>query len=47
MDAAQEMQIVADIRKYVTDNLPLTQLSNEELEERIESIAEQHLQGIY
>lgn len=47
MDAAQEMQIVADIRKYVTDNLPLTQLSNEELEERIESITEQHLQGIY
>lgn len=47
MDAAQEIQIVADIRKYVTDNLPLTQLSNEELEERIESITEQHLQGIY
>jgi len=47
MDAAQEMQIVAEIRKYVTDNLPLTQLSNEELEERIESITEQHLQGIY
>lgn len=47
MDAAQEMQMVADIRKYVTDNLPLTQLSNEELEERIESITEQHLQGIY
>ena len=47
MDAAQEMQIVADIRKYVTDNLPLTQLNNEELEERIESITEQHLQGIY
>ena len=47
MDAAQEMQMVADIRKYVTDNLPLTQLNNEELEERIESITEQHLQGIY
>lgn len=47
MDAAQEMQIVAEIRKYVTDNLPLTQLRNEELEERIESITEQHLQGIY
>lgn len=47
MDAAQEMQIVADIRKYVTDNLPLTQLNNEELEERIESITEQHLQGMY
>lgn len=47
MDAVQEMQIVADIRKYVADNLPLTQLDNEELEERIESITEQHLQGIY
>ncbi len=47
MDAEQEVQIVTDIRKYVTDNLPLTQLSDEELEEKIVSITEQHLQGVY
>ena len=47
MDADQELQLVADIRKYVTDNLPLTQLSDDELEEKIESITEQHLQDIY
>lgn len=47
MDADQELRLVADIRKYVTDNLPLTQLSDDELEEKIESITEQHLQDIY
>lgn len=47
MDADQELRLVADIRKYVTDNLPLTQLSDDELEEKIESITEQHLQNIY
>ena len=47
MDATQELQLVADIRKYVTDNLSLTLLSDEELEEKIESITEQHLQGVY
>lgn len=47
MDENQELQLVADIRKYVTDNLPLTQLSNEELEEKIESLTEQKLQGTY
>ncbi len=47
MDEALEMQLVTDIRKYVTDNLPLSQLSNEELEEKIEDITEQHLRGIY
>lgn len=47
MDFEQEQQMVADIRKSVTDNLPLTQLNNEQLEEKIESITEQFLQGIY
>ncbi len=47
MNDIQEMQLVVAIRKYVTDNLPLTQLDNEELEEKIESITEQYLQGIY
>lgn len=47
MDAEQELQLVAEIRKYVSENLPLTQLSDAELEERIEDIVGQRLQGIY
>ena len=47
MDAQREQELVARIKKYVADNLPLTQLSDEELEERVEAITEQHLQGIY
>lgn len=47
MEAEQELEIVSEIRKYVTENLPLTQLSDEELEEKIEEITEQHLAGIY
>jgi len=47
MDAAKEQELVAQIKKYITDNLPLTQLSDEEFEERVETITEQHLQGMY
>ena len=47
MDFEQEQRIVAEIKKYVTDNLPLTQLSDDELEEKIEDIVVQKLQGLY
>ena len=47
MDFEQEQKIVAEIKKYVTDNLPLTQLSDDELEEKIEDIVAQKLQGLY
>lgn len=47
MDAVQEFDYVSKIRKYVTDHLPLTQLSDEDLETRIEEITEEHLRGIY
>lgn len=47
MDFEQEQRIVAEIKKYVTDNLPLTQLSDDELEEKIEDIVAQKLQGLY
>lgn len=47
MDENQEQQLVENIRKYITDNLPLSQLSNEELEEKVEEVTAQHLQGIY
>lgn len=47
MDTAQEMQLVADIRKYITDNFTLSQFDDEQLEEKIEEITMQHLQGVY
>ena len=47
MEAEREQQIVTEIRKYVTDNLPLTQLNDAELEEKIEGIVEQYLKNIY
>lgn len=47
MDNMQEEQLVADIKRYVTENLPLSQLSDEELEERIEDIVAQKLAGQY
>ena len=40
MDAVQEFDYVSKIRKYVTDHLPLTQLSDKDLETRIEEITE-------
>ena len=40
-------QIVNDVKRYVTDNLPLNKLSDEELQEQIEEIVEQKIQGIY
>lgn len=47
MDFEQEQKIVADIKRYVTDNLPLSKLEDEELEEKIEDIVAQKLQGVY
>lgn len=47
MEAEHEQQILTEIRKYVTDNLPLTQLSDAELEEKIEGIVEQYLKNMY
>ncbi len=47
MDTEQEQQFIGEIRNYVTNALPLTQLSDAELEEKIEQIVEQRLQGTY
>lgn len=38
MDFEQEQQFVAEIKRYVTENLPLSKLSDEELEEQVEEI---------
>lgn len=38
MEYEFEQQMVADIKRYVTENLPLSDISNEELEDKIEEI---------
>ncbi|MGN0420218.1 MAG: CpaF family protein [Acetatifactor sp.] len=43
-----EQQLVAEIKKYVSMNLPLSELTNEQLQEKVEEIAEnQFFQGQY
>lgn len=47
MEFDEEQQIVSEIKKYITDTLPLSQLSDEELEERVGQVTEEHLRGRY
>ncbi len=47
MDKLQEEAIIADIKRYITDNLPLSKLSDEELQEQIEDIVAKKLAGQY
>lgn len=47
MTREEEQGIILEIKKYITDNLPLAQLSNEELEARVEDIVNQFLSGKY
>ncbi len=47
MDFEQEQMLISDIKSYINDNVPLSTLSDEELEETVERICEQRLQGHY
>lgn len=47
MDYEQEQQLVNDIKRYVTENLPLSKMSDEELEEKVEEIVAQRIGGRY
>lgn len=47
MDFEQEQAIIVEIKKYVTENLPLSKMEDNELEEKIEEIVAQKLQGLY
>ena len=38
MDFEQEQKLIAEIKKYVSEHLSLSQISDEELEERINDI---------
>ncbi|MDY4212958.1 MAG: CpaF family protein, partial [Eubacteriales bacterium] len=43
MDFEHEQQFVADIKKYVTENLTLSKIGDDELQQKIEEIVEQRI----
>ncbi len=47
MDFDREQQLVAEIKRYVTENLPLSKMGDAELEEKIEEIVAEKLRGVY
>lgn len=47
MTEEQEINLVSEIRKYVTENLPLSKLEDSELEEKIEEITQEMIGGMY
>ena len=47
MDFEQEQEFIARIRHYITENLPLSKMSDEELEEKVEEIVARELSGRY
>lgn len=47
MEFEQEQQLVAEIKRYVTENLPLNKIEDEELEIKVEEIVEQRIGQMY
>lgn len=47
MDFEAEQQLVAELKKYVTENIPLSKMSDEDLEDRIEEVVIQRLGNQY
>lgn len=47
MDLEQEQQFVAEIKRFVSENLPLSTMSDEELEERITQIVSEKIGDSY
>ena len=43
MDFEHEQQFVAEIKKYVTDNLPLSKMDDDDLQQKIEEIVERQI----
>ena len=43
----QEQQLVSEIKKYISETLPLSKLSDEELENRVEEIVAQRIGNLY
>lgn len=47
MDREQQQQLVLEAKKYITENLPLSRLTDEELEERVEAIVSEKIGSTY
>ena len=47
MDFEQEQQVISEIKAYVTENLPLSKIEDDELQEKIEDIVAQKIAGQY
>ncbi len=47
MDFEQEQQLIADVKRYITEALPLSKMSDEELEEKVEEAVTNKLEGTY
>lgn len=47
MTFEKEQQTVAEIKQYITENLPLSKLSDDELQEKVEEITAEKLVGQY
>lgn len=47
MNFETEQQFITEVRKFITDNLPLSRLSDDELQDNVEAIVEEKLKGIY
>ncbi len=47
MNYEQEQEIISSIRKYISDNVIVARLSNEELQSQIEEIEQVYLEGQY
>lgn len=47
MTFEQEQQFIAQIKQYITDNLPLSKISDEELQQQIEEIVAERIGGRY
>ncbi len=47
MEFEQEQQFVSEIKRYVTENLPLSKMEDDELEEKIEAIVAERIGGTY
>lgn len=47
MTADREKELILEIRNYISNNLPLSQMSDEELQEKVEVIVAQKIGNIY
>ena len=47
MQFEQEQEFVSDAKRYISENLPLSKMSDEELEEKVEEIVKKRLEGQY